>query len=353
MTDHGCRCVGVIALAAAAIGLLGTPIAGCARRSGAARLPQSPAEARSLLPRAAGTSFRVLSWNVGGQGFHTHVEGFRTVFRLADPDILLLDEIEGGRTAGDVRSSVSGLRGAADTEWSIVIGEGGGYQRGAIISRHPVKPVLEFQLIPFPENELRELQSQMDVATWERMKPNLDAGLAVAAGVIQLGSRLVLGVAFDLQCCAALWQEQRRLMEIRHIYRAIQATLARQSVHAILLAGDFNTVSSAVPLAVITNPYPPPHIALVPVQARHLDGLENWTWDGRGSEFPSGILDFSLYSPTVLEVAGAWVLSTEDLEARELAPLGLTAETSRTLSDHLPIIVDYRWRETGMTSGRN
>ena len=99
-----------------------------------------------------------------------------------------------------------------------------------------------------------------------------------------LGKRTILGISLDLQCCTlGPWQERRRLNEAQEIRKALQTALKRISVDAVVLAGDFNVVSTGMPLAATTNPYPPPHFALVPVETIHLDGAETWTWDGRGT----------------------------------------------------------------------
>jgi endonuclease/exonuclease/phosphatase family metal-dependent hydrolase len=297
------------------------------------------------VPKTPPGAFRVFSWNVGGRRFTNNATGIRSLIRLADPDIFLLDEISGESSAEDVTAVLRGVRGPSDTTWHVVIGSGGGYQHGAIASRHPVKPVPEFQLLPYPKEALQELHSLMDEETWERLRPGLAAGIPVGAGIIQMGKRTLLGVSLDLQCCVmGGWQERRRMIEIREIRKALQSALNRISVDAVILAGDFNTVSTDKPLAIITNPYPAPHFALVPVETIQLDGKEWWTWDGRETPYPSNLLDFSLYSPGSLEPLRAWILSTEDLPASLLAEHGLQAGSSRGFSDHLPILVDYQWR---------
>src|SRR4026207_1869806 len=89
------------------------------------------------IPRPEGTDFRVLSWNVSGPRFIQKASGFRAIIQLTDPDVLLIDEVEGGRSIDEIASVLRGLRGEADTAWNIIIGAGGDYQRGAVISRYP------------------------------------------------------------------------------------------------------------------------------------------------------------------------------------------------------------------------
>jgi endonuclease/exonuclease/phosphatase family metal-dependent hydrolase len=270
--------------------------------------------------------------------------GFRAIIQLADPDVLLLNELGSGRSIDEIASVLRGLRGKADTAWNINIGAGGDYNAGAIISRYSVSSVPKLDRLPYPATALAQLKSVMDDPTWRRVKPNLDSGIAIAAGIIQIRDRGLLAVSIHLQCCGPDWQERRRLIEVHEIRSMLQRTLTRLSVDGIVLAGDFNVVNTSMPLAMMTNPYPPPHFALVPVPAVHLDGMDNWTWDGRGSQFPSRALDFSLYSPASLESLTAVIINTEDLSEAVLSTRGLETGTSRELSDHLPIIVDYKWR---------
>ena len=257
----------------------------------------------------------MLSWNVSGDDFASHVPDYRKVLRLLDPDILLLDEIKGGTTADQINAVVRGLRGNTDTTWRMVIGAGGGRQRGVVLTRHPISPVPAFSLLPYPAGSLAELRSLMDDATWSGLKRSFDAGIPAGAGIVELGGRRILAVAFDLQSGASTpnWQEARRLIEIREIQKALQQALQTISVDAVVVAGDLNAVSSGMPLARLTNPYPEPHVAIVPVQAVHLNGSESWTWDGRGTPFPTEALDFSLYSPDSLTPVNALAFSTEDL----------------------------------------
>jgi endonuclease/exonuclease/phosphatase family metal-dependent hydrolase len=299
------------------------------------------------IARSPATAFRVLSWNVSGSRFTEHASEYRKILRLLDPDILLLDEIEKGQTADDVAAAVRGLRGPTDTAWHVIIGGGGGRQRGAVLSRSPVSPVPEFARLSYPSGALAELRSLMDEPTWIRNQSNLDDGIAAGAGIVELGGRRILAVAIDLQSGASTpdWQEARRIIEVREIQQALQRVLQATKIDAVLVAGDFNVVSTGLPLARITNPYPEPHVAIVPVHVLQLDAIESWTWDGRGTPFPNEVLDFSLYSPDSVAPVNALAFSTEDLSAAALSEADLQTGTSRLVSDHLPIVVDYRWRE--------
>jgi hypothetical protein len=292
-------------------------------------------------------AFRVLSWNVSQENFFRNAEEFRAFFRLCAPDILLLDEIPPGRTPAEVTSVLRAMINEADTAWNAVIGTAGGHQHGAIVSKYPLEAVAELDGMQYPARAVARLKSMAPDSAWnERIKSSLETGIPAMAAIVQMKTRAVLAVTVDLQCCNSTndWQEVRRQIEAQEIRSAIHRVLARRSVDAILLAGDLNLVSSATPLVMLTNPYPSPHFALVPVNAVQLDGTELWTWDGRGSPFPSRALDFSFYTPASLQPVRALVLSTEDFSRELLSSHRFEPGTSRKLSDHLPILVDYRWQ---------
>lgn len=299
----------------------------------------------TLFPRPAGTAFRVLSWNVSRSGFVEHPGAFRALTRLADPDLLILDEVDGSHTPAELAGVLRGLRGPADTVWHVTIGAGGGYQRGAVASRAPLEPVPELGRLAYADSVIPDLLAGAD-SILEPLRRNLRSGVAVHGAVARVAGRRLLAVSVDLQCCgvAGTWEERRRVYEARVIRDALRAALARDAVDGVLVAGDLNVVATVVPLAVLLGPYPSPHRGLLPAEALHRDRRRVWTWDGRGTPFESKPLDFQLYGPHALEALGGLVLDAEDLTVEELDARGIDATVSRRISDHRPVVVDYRWR---------
>lgn len=105
------------------------------------RLRAQPQEGTPL-PRTADVGFRVLSWNVSRENFLRSADQYRAMLKLADADILLLDEVTGGRRSAEIAAVLPTADHESGGVWNIVIGAGGGYQRAAVISRHPVEPVV-------------------------------------------------------------------------------------------------------------------------------------------------------------------------------------------------------------------
>ena len=80
------------------------------------------------------------------------------------------------------------------------------------------------------------------------------------------------------------------------------------------------------------------------VPAVDLRGASANTWRNPGGRFPPGRLDWVLHSDSSLEVMRAFIFDTAVISPYWLAQHGLWAADSVTTSDHLPIVVDVRWR---------
>jgi hypothetical protein len=297
-------------------------------------------------PPEANEGIRVLSWNVQEDSFVTHQTEFRAIIHRADANIWLLDEVAPWTDADEIEKAV--MQPGSDEALHIDFGRSGGRQVGVIASVYPLESLQEFSgVVPYPEAERHEIWQRMSPADRARTDWSMDGGIPVNAAVILTGTRRLLAVVADLQCCgsnAESWQEFRRLVEVREIRRLVRQVLDRISVDGIILSGDFNLVLSKEPLQVLTGPYRTPHANLSPVKCYHLDGSSTWTWDGRGTPFPSGTLDFQLYDPQALDPSTSLILDSEDLSPEELEQLGIEHKTSSQLSDHRPLVVEYNWR---------
>lgn len=287
-----------------------------------------------------------MSWNVAEDAFATHPTEFRALLYRADANIWLLDEVAPWTDADQIEKAV--LQPGSDTTLHIDFGRSGGRQVGVIASVYPLESLEEFAgVVPYPEAERREIWQRMSPTDRARKDWSMDGGIPVNAAVVLVGDRRLLVAAADLQCCGGSpesWQEFRRLVEVREIRRLVRQVLDRVSVDGIILAGDFNLVSSHEPLQVLAGPYREPHTNLTPVKSYHLDGSSTWTWDGRGTPFPSNDLDYQLYDSQALDLQESLILDSEDLPLEELEQLGIERKTSSRLSDHRPIVVQYNWR---------
>ncbi len=299
--------------------------------SAIATAPAPAPRLRPALERPAGSALRVLSWNVGGEGFEPHLRTLAAMAGRWQIDLLLLDEAPPGLGAG--------LRDALPSGWSVVAGTSGGRQRGVLASAHPLLPVPEFTHLAYPDEAL-ELVSREGT---EFMRRDLSRagqeGVAAAGAVLELGDRRWLLVSADLQCCGrdGSVEDRMRVHQAGAIRNAIERVAAsRPGLSGVLFGGDLNLVGSRTPLEILAGRPDAAAGVLEPVRALQLDGLSNHTWGPAGERFPPGRLDFLLHSPA-LEVIGAVVLDPADLSADER----LLAELAAA-SDHHPVVVDFR-----------
>lgn len=294
------------------------------------------------------SGFRVLSWNVSEDAFAKDRKAFAGILRRADPDIILFDEVAANATVSEFRSVLDVLPSGDGENWHIDIGVSGGRQRGAIISRAPLERLQEFSsIVPYPEADKRRILRSMTDAERNYSAYSMDFGIPVNGALVLQNGRRLLVVIIDLQCCGNTpesWQEFRRRVEAREIRKLVRRVLDRVAVDGIVVAGDFNAVNTPIPLVRLMGPYPSPRSGLIPAEIYHLDGNSSWTWDGRGTPFASSALDYQLYNPDELHVKSGMVIDTEDLPAEELQIYGLQAATSRRLSEHRPLIVEYTWQ---------
>ena len=284
----------------------------------------------------------VLSWNVSGHAFVDHPAEFRTILEYARPNIVLLDEVAPTADAAELLDALP------DARWHISIGASGGRQRGAIASRFPLEALPEFAgVLPFPEEPRRRIEEMMEPREHARFASRLGDGIAVNAALVLAGGKRLLVVVADLECCGndpASWAELKRRVEAEEIRRRVRQVLARTSVDAIILAGDFNLVSTPIPLVLLSGPYSPPNAGLIAAEVYGEDGRRTWTWDGRGTPFPSRALDYQLYSPATLRADTGRIIDTEDMSAKTLEQHGLSKNLTRSLSGHRPLVVEYAWQ---------
>lgn len=295
---------------------------------------------------SAARSFSLLAWNVSSDAFVRDPAAFRSVLAYADADILLFDEVSPAATEAQLRGALNSRR-SADKSWRVSIGQSGGRQRGVIATRFTLETVPELSgPVPYPAAERQRIHRLMVAADADRPNYSMDGGIPVNGAVVTTAGRRLLVVILDLQCCGdepASWEEDRRRVEAREIRLRIGQALKRIRVDGIVVAGDMNLVSTPLPMVILAGPYARPHAGLLAADVRQLDGTETWTWDGRGTPFPSRPMDFVLYSPHTLRLSRGYILDSADIERKDLERLGLRAETSSGLSSHRPVIAHFDW----------
>lgn len=292
--------------------------------------------------------FTVLSWNAEGT-FETMRQEFQAVLQFAKPHIVLLDEAPATTTPLQVHLALEVLDVSLGGAWQVDVGESGGRQRNVVASIAPIQTLPEFStVVPYPDTERRRILAAVPRETRDRVEASMDAGIPVNGVIVHDGDRRLLLVITDLMCCGdgpQSWEELRRRVEAKAIRQLVRQVLAREMVDGLIIAGDFNLVATALPLVMLSGPYPAPSPGLIGAELYHLDGRTTWTWDGRGTPFPSRALDYQLYGPNALEIRSGYVFDSEDLPFEALQAAGLAPDSSRRLSSHRPLVVTYRWRQ--------
>ncbi|MCK7592438.1 endonuclease/exonuclease/phosphatase family protein [Pseudomarimonas salicorniae] len=301
-----------------------------------AGLGLSPALAApaAWLPRAEGTELRVLSWNVAREQLFANCSRSARLLQMAEPDVLLLDEMDPGVDAQALADWLDEVLPGAP--WQVVLGrEAGNRERGSIAARVPLQRVEAFDRLHYSEAEQADWIARAPQHA-ERLRRQLPNGVAAAAALARFGNRSVLLVSFDMQCCGDApdgWEEARRRREAALIRAALE-TVFSSGVALAIVGGDANAVQGPEPLRRIAGSNP----ALESVEARREDGSD-WTWDGRGTPFPSSKLDHLWVSPGVSALQ-ARLLDSEAWSPALRSRLGVQEAWSREQSPHRPIVVD-------------
>jgi hypothetical protein len=300
------------------------------------------------LARAPGTDFRVVSWNVGREDFFEQPDAFGALLRPLAPDLLMLDEVAGGHSLQEVEDVLNHVL-PGKRSWRAVYGISGGSQRGVIATRGSAPRIVApfTDVLPYPDAArlLVPANAAADARAWlaSRMQSYVPATGAVA----EVGGRRILAVTVDLESGGTPGSAKDRLRDteadaIRDATEAaLAATVREEGLGGLLIAGDLNLVGTAEPLERLMQPAAdgPPLAVALPLR---LDGASAATWENPEEPFVPGRLDYVLYAPAFMAVAGGFVFRAADLSPAWLARHGLKADASR-VTDHLPVVTDLRW----------
>lgn len=295
---------------------------------------------------------RVVSWNVQrnwGATASTDA-AFRRVMAALDPDVVVLQEIELFLTDAEILENINAAIPLAGGQgWRLFRGLPGGTQN-VILSRY-----------------------SLTATRTDTIPPSSTRG--VTMGLVQLPDPrypldlYIMGV--HLKCCNTDGTEDNLRQRSAD---AIAKWLGdgRQSGGSITLpantpmvvAGDFNLVGGPQPEATIRTGNIIDEATFGPDVKGDWDGTDMLdvmprnpfnnttnTWPSNDTT-PTSRLDRFYIQDSVTEAVTSFILNTRSLNPTQLANAGLQAnDTSPAVSDHLPIVLDIRYRGRTGTVG--
>ncbi len=282
-------------------------------------------DARSL-EREHPDDLRVATYNVLFDGLFKRPAPFIRILRAIDPDVICFQEIW-SHTAQQAVDQVN-LALPDGAPWY-----GGSTEDGLIVSRYPIiedqsldEAGNHWALIDLPDetygadlslvsahppccdNEQGRQEELDGIAAWMRdLKLGGSPGIPSGTFIVIAGDMNLVGSSKQVETLVA-----GSIGDERRFGRAAAADW------------DGTPLSDASPL--------------------HIGGREGYTWRDDTSRFAPGKLDYIVYSDSVMEMTGGFVLRTEDLPRDMLARYGLRASDTGEASDHLPVVADFRPR---------
>jgi len=280
--------------------------------------------APSGLDRDRDDDLRIVTYNVLFDGLFKRPAPFIRILRATDPDVICFQEIW-SHSAQDAVDQVSlALPGGAP--WY-----GGSTEDGLIVSRYPI---LDDHSIDDAGNHWALIDLPDD----------------------SFATDLSL-ISAHPPCCDNEQGRQEELDGIAAWMRDLKRDGDLAEGTLIVIAGDMNLVGSSRQVETLvagtiidenrfgrTLPADWDGTPLADAWPLHIGGRESYTWRDDSSRFAPGRLDYIVYSDSVMEMTGGFVLRTEDLPAELLERHGLRRTDTGEASDHLPVVADFRPR---------
>jgi len=282
------------------------------------------------LGKADPADIRLASWNVQSDGLF---DGGSTeaaqerVLSAIDPDVLIVCEVW-NHDAGEVVDQIEQLlpSGAGEHWYGVKRDQG-----NVIVSRFPI------------------------IDSWE-----INPGYRETAALLDLGGNYdtdLLVIANHWRCCSADYDRQQEadgVVEFMKDARTAGGVINLPVDTPIVLGGDFNLVGwrqqldTVVTGDIVNNgsygPDSPPDwdgtdLAVPP--SRHPDGRASYTWRNDYSSYYPGMLDWILYTDSVMSLQNHYILETRTMLPATLSTNGLLINDTITASDHAPRVADF------------
>lgn len=278
------------------------------------------------LEKSKPQDFRIMTYNVLGDGLFSRTQYFSRILKALNPDIINFQEI-GSHTAEETLSLVT-------------------------------------TILPPPQGKQWYATSNSDCKTISRYpvlnKWNINGNLAVEISVSPgFTSGTILVINAHLPCCANDSERQAESDNIMSFIRDAKTPGGSVIVSPktpIIIVGDLNLVGWAQQLLSLLEgdivdegtygaDFPPDWDGtfFTDCLSYHTSTRDSYTWRSDTGSYDPGRLDFIIYSDSVLESPRHFILYTPDMDAADLTQYGLESGDVSSASDHLPHVADFRF----------
>ena len=285
--------------------------------------PRDPAPSKSAaaIPAKDAGAVRVVSWNVLLATPRKKPEPFARVLRALAPDVVLLQEWEGG-TDDEIAAWLNAQL-PGEPAWQARTSDGWGV---AVAARGALAELL-------PRHVARPADAPADPRRGDR-------ALRLAGGIATTALGPVCAASLHLKCCgsAASEQDAARRAEAREANGVLRAAWRDHAPCVRVVGGDLNLVGSREPLGILALRLDGGGGALEIADAPVLGDAAVYTWTQAWSRFSPGRLDWLLHGHDVRTVR-AFVLDAHRLDDATLAAAGVERGDA-SVSDHLPLVLD-------------
>jgi len=283
-----------------------------------------------VMGRAAATDLRVASWNVENDGLFaggSREAAQGRMLAVIDPDVLIVNEAWNHGASQVAAKIEQHLPSGPGQAWHGVKFDSG----NVIVSRFPI------------------------LNRWA-----VKSGSRITAALLDLGPGAttdLLVIANHWRCCAADNNRQAEadaLVAFLKDARTAGGAITLPANTPIILGGDFNLVGwrqqyDTIITGNIINESAygldsPPDwdgtdLAVPP--SRHPDGRASDTWRKDFSSYYPGMLDWIMYTDSVIYLKNHYILETRTMLPATLTATGLNAQDAPTASDHAPRVADF------------
>jgi endonuclease/exonuclease/phosphatase family metal-dependent hydrolase len=253
--------------------------------------------------------FRVVSWNVQFGNVLDDRDRSTRILKALKPDVLLFQELDGDDTSEKLSSFL---------HTSI-----GGKWLTSMSNTHGIE---------------RHQQLRSAISTKLHISKEVDFGkLKAVQNTVEYEKQSIQFISLHFRCCGGPTSDAE--IQRQDEATTIRTAIENQEKARWVIAGDWNLVGTTKPLQIVQKK----NLAIV--NAYQPDQLVMATWSDVDSSFTPGRLDWMLYSPESLEVTKCFVFDTSDLLEATLTENELNSEDTAKLSDHLPLVADFKIRK--------